>query len=107
MPISIDVSGNGKLPEASRGPDSEAPTGFISLEIYLVSDTLNLTVSSGPQLLSQEPGSTVKHLNYKIPDCVKQGAYEVRFTYSVSLSDQTADRFYSSLTTNGRVSMAR
>lgn len=48
--------------------------------MYLVSSqaNVNLTVSSGPAFLSQESGSTVKHLNWPLPNCLVQGLYNVR-----------------------------
>lgn len=57
-------------------------TRYNSLELYLVSAqmNINLTVSNGPGLLTQEPGSTVKHLNWPIPPCVPAGDYNVRST---------------------------
>ncbi|KAI9057097.1 hypothetical protein FKP32DRAFT_1762690 [Trametes sanguinea] len=49
------------------------------LEIYLVSSDaqVNLTVSSGPQLLSQEPGSDVKHIQWPVPTCLQTGLYNL------------------------------
>ncbi|KIK71143.1 hypothetical protein GYMLUDRAFT_66351 [Collybiopsis luxurians FD-317 M1] len=87
LPIAIDVSGDGQLnfPDVSN-PASTAATHFSLLEIYLVSaDTsLNLTVSNGTQLLTQEPGSTVKHLNWIVPDCIPKGDYNLTF-YETSI----------------------
>lgn len=73
---------------------------YQSLNLFLVSteSNLNVTVSEGPQYLTQEPGSTVstsllkyecssynfnskvKHLTYSIPTCVTAGAYNVSLT---------------------------
>ncbi|KDQ63760.1 hypothetical protein JAAARDRAFT_203154 [Jaapia argillacea MUCL 33604] len=77
MPIAIDISGDGKLSQAASVPGSGLPTSFDTLEIYLVSSQakLNITVSSGPTLLTQESGSTVKHLNWPIPNCLPSGSY--------------------------------
>ncbi|KAK0481869.1 hypothetical protein IW261DRAFT_1472808 [Armillaria novae-zelandiae] len=60
LPISIDVSGDGKF----------------LLEIYLVSSetNINLTVVSGTDFLNQESGS-VRHENFMIPTCIKAGNY--------------------------------
>ncbi|KAI0079574.1 hypothetical protein K474DRAFT_1591678 [Panus rudis PR-1116 ss-1] len=79
LPLAIDVSGNGKLLQAASFPNSGLSTSFDSLEVYLVSfqTSLNLTVSSGPGLLSQESGSTVKHINWPIPACVPSGLYNL------------------------------
>ncbi|KAH9857897.1 hypothetical protein C2E23DRAFT_152952 [Lenzites betulinus] len=66
--VSIDVS-------AASGTTA----GIDLLEVYLVSATQqkNLTVSSGPQLLSQEPGSTVKHIHWTVPTCLQTGAFNL------------------------------
>ncbi|KAJ7275242.1 hypothetical protein B0H12DRAFT_1086359 [Mycena haematopus] len=84
--IAIDVSGDGKLPAAASLPSSGYSTGFISLEIYLVSaeTNINMTVSTGPALLSGESGSTVKHLDWPIPTCMPAGDYNLTF-YETSL----------------------
>ncbi|PVF97589.1 hypothetical protein CPB86DRAFT_420808 [Serendipita vermifera] len=79
--VSVDVSGNGKMPQDSYGPNSTSPTGFISLSIYLVSDNKNVTVVDGStgSFLAGEVGSTVKHLNFVVPNCLSEGRYE--YTY--------------------------
>ncbi|KAA1468183.1 hypothetical protein DENSPDRAFT_377656 [Dentipellis sp. KUC8613] len=73
------VSGDGKLPPQAAIPGSNLATGFDSLELYLVSTQtgVNFTVSSGPGYLTQESGSTVKHLNFPLPNCVAAGQYNV------------------------------
>ncbi|EKM55434.1 uncharacterized protein PHACADRAFT_173548 [Phanerochaete carnosa HHB-10118-sp] len=78
--VAIDISGDGHLP-ADSGPGSSSATHFDSLEIYLTSyaTSLNLTVSSGPVLLTQEPGSTVKHVNWLIDSCIPSGNYNLTF----------------------------
>ncbi|KAB5589050.1 hypothetical protein CTheo_7513 [Ceratobasidium theobromae] len=83
--VSVDVSGNGKLPISASVPGSTLPTAFISLDIFLVSSQTktNITVTSGPQFLEGEPGSTVKHLNFGIPTCLKTGDYNYTY-YEVS-----------------------
>jgi len=51
-----------------------------SLELYLVSSNLNVTVSgSSARLINTEPGSTVKHVNFVLPDCLPAGNYNVGF----------------------------
>ncbi|KAG9128448.1 hypothetical protein FRC07_011205 [Ceratobasidium sp. 392] len=75
--VSVDVSGNGRLPPGAAISGSVLPTAFISLNIFLISSqtNTNITVTSGPQFLEGEPGSTVKHLNFAIPSCLKTGDY--------------------------------
>ncbi|KAG8846334.1 hypothetical protein FRB91_000902 [Serendipita sp. 411] len=88
--VSVDVSGNGRLPEGSWGPNSTLPSGFISLSIFIVSGSHNVTVVDGTsgQFLSGEPGSTVKHLNYVVPDCLPEGKYDYTY-YEVSRMNDT------------------
>ncbi|KAI0670023.1 hypothetical protein C8Q78DRAFT_1038808 [Trametes maxima] len=58
---------------------ANASLGVDSLEVYLVSsqEQKNITVSSGPQLLTQEPGSTVKHIHFTVPSCLQTGTYNL------------------------------
>ncbi|KAL2844594.1 hypothetical protein BJY01DRAFT_248103 [Aspergillus pseudoustus] len=92
--IALDVSGNGQL---SLTPDDDAPTRFHEITIFLTSSETerNFTVSNGTDptivplpldsdsgstsngsiaaytgpILSLEPGSTVKHINWIWPEC--------------------------------------
>lgn len=79
--LSIDVSGNGRLglpPYADN-----APSQIRDIRIFLASYVtgLNFTVSNGTRLdataedgngvlMAQEPGSTVKHVNWLWPTCL-------------------------------------
>ncbi|KAL1947787.1 hypothetical protein VTO73DRAFT_13511 [Trametes versicolor] len=89
--VAIDISGDGKLDQSASIPGSDKSTRFDSLEIYLVSyqTKLNLTVSSGPGLLTQEQGSTVKHFNYNVSTCIPAGSYNLTF-YEASHINGTA-----------------
>ncbi|KAI0724427.1 hypothetical protein C8T65DRAFT_704297 [Cerioporus squamosus] len=64
------------------------PFAYNSLEVYLVSATTNsnLTVSAGPQLLTQEPGSTVKHLDWPVATCLSTGDYNLTLYESSTLN---------------------
>lgn len=75
----LKISGDGKLQSSAAIPGSNLPTRFDGLEIFLVSSqtNVNITVSTGPGLLTQESGSTVKHLNWPIPTCISPGQYNV------------------------------
>ncbi|TFK57309.1 hypothetical protein OE88DRAFT_1650953 [Heliocybe sulcata] len=79
MPIAIDISGDGKLSQAASIPGSGLATRFDFLDMYLVSsqNSINLTVSDGTNFLTQESGSTVKHLNWPIPTCLPSGSYNL------------------------------
>jgi len=85
--IAVDVSGDGQLPLAASVPNSGRSTSYTSLNIFLVSPQLNLTVVSNSSFLSGEPTSTVKHLNWPIPQCVPQGNYNLTF-YETSTFNQ-------------------
>ncbi|KAI0735299.1 hypothetical protein C8Q76DRAFT_791866 [Earliella scabrosa] len=52
---------------------------YNSVEIYIVSDrtNTNVSVAGGPQLLAQEPGSTVKHVQWPIATCLVTGDYNL------------------------------
>jgi hypothetical protein len=91
LPISVDVSGNGRLPPAASLPGSTLRTAFLWLNIFLVSSQtgLNLTVSNGPRLLAGEQGSTVKHLNWLIPECVAPGQYNLTYYEGSRINGQT------------------
>ncbi|OJT11058.1 hypothetical protein TRAPUB_12429 [Trametes pubescens] len=68
---------------------SNTTLGIDLLEVYLVSSETqtNITVSSGPQLLSQEPGSTVKHIHWSIPTCLQTGTYNLTLYEASHLND--------------------
>jgi len=87
--IAIDLSGDGKLSQEAFLPTSNLPSAYQLLNIYLVSAETNhnFTVSEGPQLLQQEPGSTVKHFNWPIPECILSGNYNLTY-YELSRINQ-------------------
>ncbi|KAF5390322.1 hypothetical protein D9757_002794 [Collybiopsis confluens] len=88
----LQISGNGQLAIGSdaSNPASMAATHFSLLEIYLVSaeTSLNVTVSNGSTLLTQEPGSSVKHLNWPVPNCIPAGNYNLTFYETSSIQGQ-------------------
>jgi len=47
-----------------------------------------MTVSCDPQLLTQEPGSTVKHLNFPVPLCIPPGSYNLTYYELYRLNSQ-------------------
>ncbi|KAJ3737072.1 hypothetical protein DFJ43DRAFT_1049103 [Lentinula guzmanii] len=91
LSIAIDISGDGQLNSDASNPNSTASTHYSLLEIYLVSsDTgLNITVSNGTGLLTQESGSTVKHLSWMVPTCVTAGNYNLTFYETASINGQS------------------
>jgi hypothetical protein len=75
LSLSLDVSGDGLIPT----PNAAVATTLLNLDIFLVSGTasVNFSLSQGAGLLSQEPGSTVKHLDVDLPDCLPAASYNV------------------------------
>ncbi|KAF2478205.1 uncharacterized protein BDR25DRAFT_276031 [Lindgomyces ingoldianus] len=76
--IAIDVSGNGKLPVPPRAIDDPL-TQFFNITLFLTSNVLlknftisNITTSTPPfaNIMDQESGQTVKHINFEWPDCL-------------------------------------
>lgn len=79
LQVAIDVSGNGKLDLPPY--ESGFATGFHNITIFLSSYTTgkNLTISNGTatsnnaslgDIMQQESGGTVKHVNWAWPDCL-------------------------------------
>ncbi|CZT47889.1 uncharacterized protein RSE6_08512 [Rhynchosporium secalis] len=79
--IAIDISSNGQL-QLPPYPDN-APSSIHNITLFLTSYTTgknftitNGTSSAGGDIMKQEPGSTVKHVNWVWPDCfVADGAH--------------------------------
>ncbi|KAG7099356.1 hypothetical protein E1B28_001212 [Marasmius oreades] len=78
--ISVEVSGNGKLPLEATNTNSSSATHYDSLEIYLISSQTgkNYTVASGSEFLNDGTGS-VRQCNWKVPACVPEGQYNLTF----------------------------
>lgn len=89
IPISIEVSGNGRVQFAGLIPNSGLPTAYEEINIFLVSaqTSVNLTVTAGPRLLTDEDGS-VRHFDYQIPSCIRPGLYNMTF-YETSRLENT------------------
>jgi len=79
LAFAVDVSGDGELSPIASIPGSGLATRFDSLNVFLVSlsTQLNFTVATSPGLLTQELGSTVKHVNFDIPLCTPAGQYNL------------------------------
>ncbi|KAI0748059.1 hypothetical protein C8Q80DRAFT_1169878 [Daedaleopsis nitida] len=88
--VAIDISGDGHLDQSASVPGNDKSTRFDSLEIYLVSyqTKLNVTVSSGPDLLTREQGSTVKHWDFNVSTCIPAGSYNLTFYEASHINDQ-------------------
>jgi len=91
LQVAIDISGDGKLPWPPSTQSPNASTLFHNITIFLTSveATKNFTISNGtvsvshangsgssayspyvPPVLSLEPSSTVKHVNWLWPSCL-------------------------------------
>lgn len=95
--IALDISGDGALPfppESSPG----AATRFHNITLFLTSDIIgknftisNRTTSTPPlsSILDEEPGSTVKHVNFEWPLCLvgdgKNAGSTARGDYNISI----------------------
>ncbi|KAH8120097.1 hypothetical protein DFH11DRAFT_1721957 [Phellopilus nigrolimitatus] len=84
------LSGDGNISQSAFIPGSGSPTRYDSLEIFFVSSQTdsNFTVSNGTGFLSQESGSTVKHLNWPIPSCVLPGVYNLTYYESSHINNK-------------------
>ncbi|KAF9696690.1 hypothetical protein EKO04_005377 [Ascochyta lentis] len=108
--IALDISGDGALPFPPSSNPS-ASTRFHNITVFLTSTTLdkNLTISNGTSstppfsnILEQETGSTVKHVNFEWPLCLvgdgkdakgsARGAYHISIHQSFRLN---GSNFYS------------
>ncbi|KAH9814426.1 hypothetical protein DFH28DRAFT_1083005 [Melampsora americana] len=80
LQFSLEVTGDGKLPPASTEPGNQQATTILSLSVFLINADLNMTVFENLNLLEQERGSSVKHLNFQLPSCTPSGTYQVIMT---------------------------
>lgn len=105
--LSIDVTGSGKF---ALGPyEDDSPTALHNITIFLSSyhTGRNFTITNGTasegnftygDILAQQPGSTVKHINWVFPDCLvgdgapgngdgDRGLYNVSMRQAFRLND--------------------
>ncbi|KAL1963939.1 hypothetical protein VTN77DRAFT_7614 [Rasamsonia byssochlamydoides] len=99
LQVAIDVSGDEKLPWPPSTQSPNSPTLFHNITLFLTSYTTsrNFTISNGSAVpagstafvgpvLSLEPSSTVKHVNWVWPAClVGDGSSSPRGAYNISL----------------------
>ncbi|KAF5616554.1 retinal short-chain dehydrogenase reductase [Fusarium sp. NRRL 52700] len=78
-PLGGDVTANGKLPLPPHDENDDNQIFSIEMFLYSYSTGRNLTISNGTatannaslgEIMAQEPGSTVKHINWVWPDCL-------------------------------------
>ncbi|KAM0216717.1 hypothetical protein ACHAQI_002372 [Fusarium lateritium] len=78
-PLGGDVTANGKLPLPPHDDDDSNQIFSIEMFLYSYDTGRNFTISNGTatannaslgEIMAQEPGSTVKHVNWVWPDCL-------------------------------------
>lgn len=95
--IALDVSGDGKLPVPPR-PLNDPLTQVFNFTIFLTSIAMqknftisNITTSTPPfaDIMNQESGQTVKHINFEWPECLVGDGNNVQGTargeYNISI----------------------
>ncbi|KAJ4314716.1 hypothetical protein N0V94_006321 [Neodidymelliopsis sp. IMI 364377] len=95
--IALDISGDGKLPFPPESNPS-ASTQLHNITLFLTSTALdknftisNLTTDTPPfaDILTQESGSTVKHVNFEWPRCLAGDGKDTKGTargaYNISI----------------------
>ncbi|KAG7422543.1 hypothetical protein Forpe1208_v000914 [Fusarium oxysporum f. sp. rapae] len=77
--VAIDVTANGMLPLPPHDEGDDNQIFSIEMFLYSYMTGRNLTISNGTatannaslgEIMAQEPGSTVKHINWVWPDCL-------------------------------------
>lgn len=96
--IAIDVSGDGKLPVPPQNTDDPL-TQIYNFTMFLTSNVRqknftisNITTSTPPfaNIMNQQPGQTVKHINFEWPECLVGNGNEdlestARGDYNISI----------------------
>jgi hypothetical protein len=95
--VAIDVTANGKLPLPPHDEGDDNQIFSIEMFLYSYMTGRNLTISNWTatannaslgEIMAQEPGSTVKHINWVWPDCLvgdgNPGGDSDRGVYNVS-----------------------
>lgn len=71
LQVALDVTADGRLPlSAQLSADSPSRIHNITMFLYSYDTNRNLTIRNDTTVLDQEPGSTVKHVNWVWPDCL-------------------------------------
>ncbi|KAL8331558.1 hypothetical protein RB593_002133 [Gaeumannomyces tritici] len=97
--ISIDVTANGRLNLPPYAAESPTKIHNITMFLYSRDTGRNFTISNGTatlnnnsfgDLMAQEPGSTVKHINWLWPNCLAgdgqpRDAGSARGVYNISI----------------------
>ncbi len=91
----MDVTANGKLPLPPLSDNSASSIHNITIFLYSYDTGKNFTITNGTEgkhgaslgnIMAQEPGSTVKHVNWVWPKClVGNGGSNDRGVYNVSI----------------------
>ncbi|KAK6078094.1 hypothetical protein SCUP234_03651 [Seiridium cupressi] len=77
--VALDISADGKLNQPPYDPDSPSQIYNITIFLYSYETGRNLTITNGTEtannaslgdIMLSEPGSTVKHVKWRWPDCL-------------------------------------
>ncbi|KNZ58542.1 hypothetical protein VP01_1910g2 [Puccinia sorghi] len=68
MSLSLEITGDGILKPSNTDAGTQLATAILGLEIYLTNKDRNITISQGPELIQGERGSSVKHMDFVIPE---------------------------------------
>jgi hypothetical protein len=71
MGISLEITGDGILTPSNTDTGTQLATAILSVEIYLANKDRNITISQGPELMQGERGSSVKHMDFIIPEVIQ------------------------------------
>ncbi|KIY03588.1 uncharacterized protein Z520_00279 [Fonsecaea multimorphosa CBS 102226] len=99
LQVALDISGDGRIPQPPYSPSVETEILNITMFLFSYVTGLNLTISNGTsfqnagcaEIMAQESGSTVKHVNWAWPDCLvgngddDSGSSSDRGSYNVSI----------------------
>ncbi|KAI1022897.1 hypothetical protein LB503_000812 [Fusarium chuoi] len=95
-PLGGDVTANGKLPLPPHDEDDDNQIFSIEMFLYSYMTGRNLTISNGTatannaslgEIMDQEPGSTVKHINWVWPDCLVVTVISIRQNFRFNGDD--------------------
>ncbi|KNE99022.1 hypothetical protein PSTG_07674 [Puccinia striiformis f. sp. tritici PST-78] len=93
--LSLEVTGDGVLKPSNTDAGSQLATAILGVEIYLVSREHNITISQGPQLMQGERGSSVKHMDFVIPEVIEIPTANTAFFTPSKLDRINGKEFYS------------
>lgn len=73
----MEVTGDGKIPINNIEEGNQLATAILSVQMFLISAEMNLTVVGGQELLRSSKGSSVQHLDFQVPSVSGASPYFV------------------------------